>query len=170
MIRTLSLTIALTLFSFLPQQVLMALPEDLSQEVYTLSQTLSDGHAKFYPEQSQFMEVSGVPALGDQAGIAVLMSMGGWSGGNTNNQYVALFAANEKLRSADKKYRLVSFLNVGGKGDRLFTQLSHSNQTLVLSGFDYGKKDALCCPTQPITVVLAIGERSSLEETTNPPQ
>lgn len=159
--RTFGITILLTMLSCSHQTELMALPEDLVKESVVLSNTLSGGYASFYPEHSQFVEIPGHSAQGFKSGVAVLMSMGGWAGGNTNNQYVAVYAINEKLNldKRYKKYRLVSFKQVGGKGDRLFTTISSENQGLVLSGFGYGEKDSLCCPSQPISLMLTMSAR-----------
>lgn len=167
--KMLGMTILLTILSGSYQTKLMALPEDLAQESGALSKMLSDGYAKFYPEQSQTVEIPSYPSLGFKSGVAVLMSMGGWAGGNTNNQYVAVYAINEdvKLGKAPKKYRLISFKRVGGKGDRLFTTLRYTNQALLLSGFGYGEKDGLCCPSLPINLMLTIGERGDLNESLN---
>lgn len=164
--KMLGMTILLTILSCSYQTKLMALPEDLAQESVALSKILSDGYAKFYPEQSQIVEIPSYPSLGIKSGVAVLMSMGGWAGGNTNNQYVAVYAVNEdlKLGKAPNKYRLISFKRVGGKGDRLFTTLSYENQALVLSGFGYGDKDGLCCPSQPMVLSLSLSDRGNLEE------
>lgn len=167
--RILGMTILLTMLSISYPTKLMALPEDLAKESVVLSNILSDGYAKFYPEQSQVVEIPSYPSLGFKSGVAVLMSMGGWAGGNTNSQYVAVYAVNEdlKLGKAPKKYRLISFKKVGGKGDRLFTTLSYENQALVLSGFGYGELDGLCCPSLPINLMLTIGDRGDLKESIN---
>ncbi|ABW25841.1 hypothetical protein AM1_0797 [Acaryochloris marina MBIC11017] len=163
------MAILLTMFSVTYPTQLMALPEDLAKESAALSKMLSDGYAKFYPEQSQMVEISGYPSLGFKSGVAVLMSMGGWAGGNTNNQYVAVYGINAdlKLGKAPNQYRLISFKRVGGKGDRLFTTLSYENQALVLSGFGYGENDGLCCPSLPINLTLTIGDRGDLKESLN---
>lgn len=172
MLRTFSYLILLIFLSLAQASGAMGLPTDLEEESRLLSRTLSDGHASFYAEDAQWMEISSHPALGQQPGIAILMSMGGWAGGNTNNQYVAIYAINKKLELGKKykKYRLVTFEKVGGKGDRLFTELTESDQHLVLSGFSYGEKDGLCCPSQPITLKFAIGSRGNLEEVTHSPK
>ncbi|KAI9130811.1 hypothetical protein [Acaryochloris sp. CCMEE 5410] len=163
------MAILLTMFSVSYPTQLMALPADLAQESVALSKMLSDGYAKFYPEHSQVVEIPGYPSLGFKSGVAVLMSMGGWAGGNTNTQYVAVYGINEDLRlgKAPNKYRLISFKRVGGKGDRLFTTLRHENQALVLSGFGYGDSDGLCCPSLPINLILTIGDRGDLRESLN---
>lgn len=165
--RMLGMTILLSMLSVSYPTKLMALPEDLAKESVVLSKILSDGYAKFYPEQSQVVEIPSYPSLGFKSGIAVLMSMGGWAGGNTNSQYIAVYAVNEdlKLGKASKKYRLISFKKVGGKGDRLFTTLSYENQALVLAGFGYGDNDGLCCPSQPMVLSLSLRDRGNLEET-----
>lgn len=167
--RRLGMAILLTMFSVSHPTQLMALPTDLAKESVALSEILSDGYAKFYPEQSQMVEIPGYPSLGFKSGVAVLMSMGGWAGGNTNNQYVAVYGINAdlKLGKVPNQYRLISFKRVGGKGDRLFTILSYENQALVLSGFGYGENDSLCCPSLPINLTLTIGDRGDLKESLN---
>lgn len=164
--RRLGMAILLTMCSISHPTQLMALPEDLAQESVALSEILSDGYAQFYPEQSQMVEIPSYPSLGFKSGVAVLMSMGGWAGGNTNNQYVAVYAINEnlKLGQASNQYRLIAFKRVGGKGDRLFTTLRYENQALILSGFGYGENDGLCCPSQPMVLSLSLSERGNLEE------
>lgn len=166
MLRTLSYLILLIFLSLAQTRGVLGLPTDLKEESNLLSRTLSDGYAIFYPTDAQWIEIKSQSALGDQPGVAVLMSVGGWTGGNTNNQYVAVYAINKKLDlgKEHKKYRLVAFEKVGGKGDRLFTGLKESHQNLVLSGFSYGENDGLCCPSLPITLVLTISDRGNLEE------
>lgn len=167
--RRLGMAILLMMFSASYPTQLLALPAGLAQESVALSKMLSDGYAKFYPEQSQVVEIPGYPSLGFKSGVAVLMSMGGWAGGNTNTQYVAVYGINEdlKLGKAPNQYRLISFKRVGGKGDRLFTTLRYENQALVLSGFGYGDNDGLCCPSLPINLMLTIGDRGDLRESLN---
>lgn len=48
--RMLGMTILLTMLSVSYPTKLMALPEDLAKESVVLSNILSDGYAKFYPE------------------------------------------------------------------------------------------------------------------------
>lgn len=158
------LAIIAVIVSGLCNAELRTLPKDLATEAGTLAATLSDGHAVFYPEYSKYIETPGIETLGYTSGVAVLMSLGGWGGGNTNNQYVALYAINEKLPGSDpyKKYRLVSFAHVGGKGDQIVADLRATDQGLILVGFGYGEGDSLCCPTRPWEITVDIGEWGTL--------
>ena len=138
-----------------------SLPEALTREVALLGETLSDGHAVFYPEYSSAIEVPGNDALHYRTGVAVLVSMGGWAGGNTNNQYLAVYAVDDRPE-ARKTYRLLGFAEVGGKGDRLFTGLSAEGQQIVLTGFDYAETDSPCCPSIPLQIGFVVDDRGGL--------
>lgn len=142
------------------------LPMLLEAEVKLLASSLTDGYAQFYPEYSQYTEYTVSESVGYEKGIAVLVSMGGWAGGNTNNQYIAAYAVNRPLFASEKnkKYRLVSFALVGGKGDRFFTDLKSAPQGVILTGLEYGENDPSCCPSQAVEVRYFVGRRGDLQE------
>ena len=148
-----------------------SLPDELAEEAGMLGSILSDGRAVFYPESASYLSLSSLNGPGYSNGVAVLMTLGGWGGGATNNQYLALYAINSIAGvSPVKTYRLLSVRHVGGKGDRLFTGVRETGKGLVLSGFSYAAEDPLCCPAKPLEVTFTFGERGELLPAASPTQ
>ncbi len=149
-----------------------SLPDELAEEAGMLGSILSDGRAVFYPESASYLSLSSLNGPGYSNGVAVLMTLGGWGGGATNNQYLALYAINDSIAGVSpvKTYRLLSVRHVGGKGDRLFTGVRETGKGLVLSGFSYAAEDPLCCPAKPLEVTFTFGERGELLRAASPTQ
>ncbi|WP_029652395.1 hypothetical protein [Marinobacter daepoensis] len=146
------------------------LPDELAEEAGMLGSLLSDGRAVFYPDSASYLPLSSLSGPGYSNGVAVLMSLGGWGGGATNNQYLALYAVNDSIAGIApvKTYRLLSFTQVGGKGERLFTDVQEGDKGLVLTGFSYTGEDPLCCPSKPLKVIFTIGTRGELAPADKP--
>ncbi len=152
-----------SLFVILPAQAeWKKLPVDLELEVAHLAKTLSDGYAQFYPEYAQYKEFK---ALHYKTTAAVLFSLGGWGGGNTNNQYFAIYGENERLElnHPHKKYSLIAFIQAGGKADRYLEDLAILKDEFHFTGKGYGFNDSLCCPTENIKVTFKLNNRGLVE-------
>lgn len=149
-----------------------SLPDELAEEAGMLGSILSGGRAVFYPESASYLPLSSLSGPGYSNGVAVLMTLGGWGGGATNNQYLALYAINDSIAGVSpvKTYRLLSVRHVGSKGDRLFTGVRETGKGLVLSGFSYAAEDPLCCPAKPLEVTFTFGERGELLPAASPTQ
>ena len=149
-----------------------SMQDELAEEAGMLGSILSDGRAVFYPESASYLPLSSLSGPGYSNGVAVFMTLGGWGGGATNNQYLALYAINDSIAGVSpvKTYRLLSVRHVGGKGDRLFTGVRETGKGLVLSGFSYAAEDPLCCPAKPLEVTFTFGERGELLPAASPTQ
>ena len=141
------------------------LPADLADETKKLGSTLVDSYAELYVDGARYLEFPDFPIWGYENGVAVLFYVGGFMGGNNNYQYLALYGINapDTRRDKEKKYSLVAFSQIGGKGDRLFEQMSILKSRIYLSGFAQTEDDPMCCPSGPISAVVKIGLRGEMD-------
>lgn len=106
----------LAILFFLPTHVsavvLVSCP--VLPQLDSLATMLSDGKAILYTDGIDYIPVELSDGSGGmQEGCVTLFHLGGWGGGNTNRQYLAVFAKNE----SGNGFRLVDFALVGEKFD-----------------------------------------------------
>lgn len=141
------------------------LPEELALDVKMLSDALVDLHAELNADEVIYAQIQANTYDGYKDVVAAIFTIGGWGGGNSETQYLAVFDINDIDENATEKneYSLMSVIPIGGRGDRFFDSIGTLGGNIVLFGLEYLDDDPSCCPSQPITVLVSIGRRGVLE-------
>jgi hypothetical protein len=115
--------------------------------------TYNRAHAFSPPDATQFA----LGRLADKPVAVMLFTLEGVRGPADWLQYVATFW----FRGGN--YLFCCVHRVGGKGLQLINDLRVEPDRVILSGNTYRSTDALCCPSKPVTLRLALERRRLVE-------
>jgi hypothetical protein len=115
--------------------------------------TYGKSHAIISPDATQFV----FGRLADRPVAVMLFTLEGVRGPDDWLQYVATFW----YRGGN--YLFCCVHRVGGKGLQLINELSVEPDRVILAGNTYRNTDAVCCPSRPMTLRLALERRRLIE-------
>ncbi len=115
--------------------------------------TYNRARALYSPDATQFV----LGRLADKPVAVMLFTVEGVRGPEDWLQYVATFW----YRGGN--YLFCCVRRVGGKGLQLVNDLSVEPDRVILSGNTYRSSDAVCCPSMPVKMRLALERRRLVE-------
>lgn len=138
----------------------------LLPHVGDLASLLSDGTTHLAP--------SSVRTYSSDKRAAVVFTLEGSTSARASSQFVAFVARNEWLSGSNpaKPYRLLAFLPIGRRGDRMFDPASGSfeRDRLVLVGTQHASGDSTCCPSQRVRSAFVLRDDRLVEHVLTPPK
>jgi hypothetical protein len=145
--------------------------QTLDRAIDSLVEALRDTDAAEHRKARQVHYVSGKNEI-----ALVLFTIEGFNGGNNYTSYLAAFEPSwafdrskgkAQQRNADdiRKYRLVGYSPIGGKGWRSvdFTNISVEKRQVTLPTKEYVSGDPMCCPSKNGTAIYKVENRQLVE-------